>query len=261
MPTYVNKPVAGIDTVPRCPNDEGDSKRSDTMAAAFSVVVVTAAPMGMAAEAGGPIVKVDGREALLRSVELFLNRENVKQIQLVFQPDFLEQGKTKFGGHLSFSGVKVAGGGPAWLDQLVAASERLAGDASHVIVHDAARPVVPYTDIDQLMLEAEKHPVVALSSPVRSALVELDPHGGPVALRAAPEFAQLVTPLVYTRDRFLSMCKSRQEVHASELTLLKGSPLNVRVGGSGDAGIAKALLHMLPKKKASALGAFEEAQW
>jgi 2-C-methyl-D-erythritol 4-phosphate cytidylyltransferase len=231
------------------------------MAALFSVVVVTAAPAGMGAEAGGAIVKIDGREALLRSVELFLNRDNVKQIQLVFQTDFLEQGKSKFGGHLSFSGVKVAGAGPTWTDQLVAASQKLSSDATHVIVHDAARPVVPYTDIDQLMQAAEAHAVAGLSAPIRSLVVELDEHGGPLALRSPAEFAQLMTPLAYTRDKFLAVCKTRQDVHASEITLIRGSPLNVRVGGAGDAGVAKAFLNMLPKRKAPALGAFEEAQW
>ena len=48
----------------------------------FTAVILTAAPAGMAAEAGGAFVKIDGREALLRSVELFLNRENVSQVIL-----------------------------------------------------------------------------------------------------------------------------------------------------------------------------------
>ena len=68
----------------------------------FSVVVLTAAPPGQGAEAGGPFVKIDGREALLRSVELFLNRDNVKQISVVFQDDFLEEGRRKYGGHFGF---------------------------------------------------------------------------------------------------------------------------------------------------------------
>ena len=63
----------------------------------------------MAAESGGPFVKIDGREVLLKSVELFLNRDNVKQIQVVFDPDFLEEGRRKFGGHLGFAGAKVIG--------------------------------------------------------------------------------------------------------------------------------------------------------
>src|SRR5438874_2329781 len=104
------------------------------MPATFSVVVLTAAPPGMSAEAGGAYVKVDGRECLLRSVELFLNRDNVKQIQLVFLEDALEEGKRKFGGHLSFSDVKVLGAGPKWMDQIKAASAKVSADCSHVIV-------------------------------------------------------------------------------------------------------------------------------
>ena len=46
--------------------------------AVFSVLLLTAPPPGLSGEAGGSLVKIDGREALLRSVELFLNRENVK---------------------------------------------------------------------------------------------------------------------------------------------------------------------------------------
>ena len=39
--------------------------------ALFSVVIVTAPPPGQGAEAGGAFVKIDGREVILRSVELF----------------------------------------------------------------------------------------------------------------------------------------------------------------------------------------------
>src|SRR4051812_22848112 len=77
----------------------------------FSVLLLTAAPPGHAIEAGGAFVKVDGREALLRSAELFLNRPNIKQIQIVFVADGIEACKKKYGGHLSFSGIKVVPGG------------------------------------------------------------------------------------------------------------------------------------------------------
>src|SRR6185295_18225014 len=117
----------------------------------FSVIVVTAPPPGQAAEAGGPFVKIDGRESLLRCVEMFLNRENVKQIQIAFQPEAIEEAKRKYGGHLSFSGVKVVTAGPRIVDQLAAAAEKISEEATHVIVHDAARPAVPYSDIDDLL--------------------------------------------------------------------------------------------------------------
>jgi 2-C-methyl-D-erythritol 4-phosphate cytidylyltransferase len=230
--------------------------------AEFSVLVLTAPPPGQAGEPGGAFTKIDGREALLRSVELFLNRDNVKQVQLVVDPDQLEEAKRKYGAHLSFSGVKVLSGGPKWMDQVKAAKEKISADVSHVIVHDAARPIVAYSDIDNLMTEAEQHAAVALAAPARATLVETDEGGNPLAFHLPSSFMQLLTPQAYDRATFLGMAGTGQAVHPSKLTLIKGSPLNLRVGGSGDAGLAKALLGMLPKPKLKPPSSpFEEAQW
>ena len=228
----------------------------------FSVLVMTAPPPGMGAEAGGAYVKIDGREALLRSVELFLNRDNVKQIQLAVLPDLLEEAKRKYGAHLGFSGVKLFGAGPKWSDQLAAGADKLAPEATHVIVHDAARPAVPYSDVDAVMDAAAKHEAVVLASAVRSPLVEVDEGGNPLACRRASEFMYLLTPQVFARAKFEAVAKSGKELHASEAVLVKGSPLNVRVGGPGDERLAKAMLGMLPKPKLKAPSSpFEEAQW
>jgi 2-C-methyl-D-erythritol 4-phosphate cytidylyltransferase len=230
--------------------------------AVFSVIIVTAAPAGMAAEAGGAFVKIDGREILLRAVELFLNRDNVKQIQVVFNNDFLEEGKRKYGGHFGFSGVKVLGGGPRWIDQLAAAASGIKDEATHVLVHDAARPAVSYLDLESIMATADKHAIASLVTPSRSVLVEVDEGGNALAYRKPEEFMNLVTPQVFKKERFLEMTKSRTEPHPSEVTLIKGSPLNVRVGGGGDASMIKAMLNMLPKPKIKAPSSpFEEAQW
>ncbi len=228
----------------------------------FSVLILTAAPPGMGAEAGGAYVKIDGREALLRSVEMFLNRDNIKQIQVVFLADDAEEGKRKHGGHFGFSGVKVLTGGPRWIDQIVAAAEKITPEATHVIVHDAARPAVAYTDIDALLEQAAGAPVVALSTPLRTVLVEVDEGGNPVAIEMPTRFQQLLTPQSFDIKTFKEMAAKKSEPHASKFTLLKGSPLNVRVGGPGDASLVKAMIGMLPKPKPKgASNPFEEAQW
>lgn len=230
--------------------------------AVFSVLVMTAAPPGLAGEAGGAYVKIDGREALLRSVELFLNRENVKQIQLAVVPDMLEEAKRKFGAHLGFSGVKLISGGPRWIDQIKAAGDKIAPDATHIIVHDAARPAVAFSDIDALLEAAEKSEAVTLASPLRTPLVELDEGGGPVGYHLPASFMHLLTPQAYSKAKFAEMASGGKELHPSQVKLLKGSPLNVRLGGSGDATLVKAMLHMLPKPKIKPPSSpFEEAQW
>src|SRR5262245_48296374 len=104
------------------------------MAATFSVLLLTAAPRGHGSEAGGAFVKIDGRESLLRATELFLNRDNVKQIQVVFVSDLMEEAKKKYGGHLSLFGVKLVPAGATWPEQIAAGAEKIAADVSHVLI-------------------------------------------------------------------------------------------------------------------------------
>lgn len=228
----------------------------------FSVVVLTAAPAGMGAEAAGAYVKIDGREALLKSVELFLNRDNVKHVQVVFLPDEVDEAKRKYGGHFAFTGVKVTAGGPRWMDQIAAASEKIGETTTHVIIHDAARPAVAYTDIDALMEAAPTAAAIALSSPLRTPLVEIDEGGNPMAFELPTRFQQVLTPQVFSLATFKEMATKKAMPHASKFSLLKGSPLNVRVGGPGDAAMVKSMIGMLPKPKVKgSTNPFDEAQW
>jgi 2-C-methyl-D-erythritol 4-phosphate cytidylyltransferase len=239
-----------------------ESEFSEEIMATFSVVALTAPPPGQSAEAGGAYVKIDGRESLLRSVELFLNRDNVKQIQLVVTPEQLEEAKRKYGAHLGFSGVKLLSGGPKWMDQAALAAKTLSPDTTHVILHDAARPVVAYSDIDALMEEAQKHDAVVLTAPLRATLAEVDEGGNAMAYHTPGSFVQILTPTAFSKAKFLEMTASGRELHPSAVTLLKGSPLNIRVGVAGDERLAKAMLGMLPKPKMKpSSGPFEEAQW
>lgn len=228
----------------------------------FSVAILTAAPAGQASEAGGAFVKIDGREALLRSVELFLNRDPVKQIQVVVMADDLEEAKRKYGPHLSFSGVKLVSGGPKWSDQLKAISQKLSPEATHVVVHDAARPAVPYSDIDAMLEMAEKEDAIVLTAPVRCELIQVDDSGHPLHHWRADDFVQLLTPQIFSKKKFAELLEHGEASAAVHAKLLKGSPLNIRIRGAGDASLVKTMLGLLPKPKMKPPSSpFEEAQW
>ncbi len=229
----------------------------------LSVVIVTAPPFVPGADASASLNRIDGREALLRSVELFLNKDEIKQIQLVVPQSALEEVKRKHGAHLAFSGVAVSGAAAKFGDQLAAAAEKLSADATHVIVHDAARCAVAYTDLEAIFKAAErKSPAVALSIPLRSGLVQLDEGGNPVGLASPKDYTQIATPLLFTREKFNELASAKREPHASELTLIEGSPLNIRLSTPGDASLVKAMLNILPKPKVRGpLSPFDEAQW
>jgi 2-C-methyl-D-erythritol 4-phosphate cytidylyltransferase len=227
----------------------------------FAVIVLTAPPQGLAHLGTGGFDKVGGRECLLRSVELFVNRDNVVQILLGVDTTDAAKVKERFGPNLSFSGVKLAVGGPRWVDQVAAAAPLLSPEATHVILHDAARPVVPFRDIESLMVAAADHPAVALAKRAEATLVETDDGGQPVASHLPTAFRQLLTPQAFDRATFEEMARSKAEVHPSKLTLLDGAAMNVRACGPGPVAIANALVALLPKPKVKSAGPFDEAQW
>jgi 2-C-methyl-D-erythritol 4-phosphate cytidylyltransferase len=227
-----------------------------------SVLVLTALPPGVSGDSHAATVKIDGREALLKSVELFLNRPDIRQVQLVVAPDSLEDYKRRFGAHLSFSGVKIISGGPRWIDQIAAAVEKIPEETTHVLIHDAARPAVPSMDIDALLEAAEKNPIVVLTAPLWAALLEVDEGFGAAAWAPASRFVMLLTPQVFRKDKFQEMAKTKAEPHPSTLTLVRGSGMNIRVSSGADAGLVKSMIAMLPKAKVRPPNSpFEEAQW
>jgi 2-C-methyl-D-erythritol 4-phosphate cytidylyltransferase len=228
----------------------------------FSVVILTAIPTSLGADGAGAFVKVDGRECLLRSADLFFNRDAVKQIHLVVAADKFEESKRKFGDHLSFSGAKLISGPAQWMDQLATASEKISPDATHVIIHDAARPAVAYTDLDVLLDEAEKHPIAVMTTPVRGGIIETEESGKPIAIRSGQRFQNIVTPWALRKDKFMELAKTKRDPAANEMWLIRSSSLNIRVVSAADATLAKSMLAMLPKPKVRAAdNPFEEAQW
>jgi hypothetical protein len=83
-----------------------------------------------------------------------------------------------------------------------------------------------------------------------------------MAYHFSSRFMNVLTPQVYSREKYLEMATTQREIHPSASTLLKASDLNLRVRGPGDAGLAKTMLNMLPKAKVKPPSSpFEEAQW
>jgi 2-C-methyl-D-erythritol 4-phosphate cytidylyltransferase len=222
-----------------------------------TVVVVVTAPLAGPLD-DAPLIKAEGRESLLRAVELFVNRDGVSRVLLVVPPSRAEEYKRKVGGHLSFMGVRIVTGGETFVEQLAAARPQVEAGTTHVLVHDAARPAVPYTDLDALTAAAARHPVVALAVPTTGPLLRVGSVPGP-AQWSTDRVAQIVTPVAFTLAAI-------DEVVAtgglpSSLQWIEASPLNVRCG-QASPGMVKAMIGLLPKPKVKAPSSpFEEAQW
>lgn len=102
-----------------------------------------------------------GRSLLLRTVELFTKRDEVTSIVVAAPPDDLDGFREKYGAPLSFHGVRIVPGGRVerW-ETVKLALAAVPDDATHVAVHDAARPGASDELIDRVLEAAKVHPAV-----------------------------------------------------------------------------------------------------
>ncbi len=104
-----------------------------------------------------------GRPVLQRTVELFANLDAVGTIIVAgpAAPEAWSEFKTRYGDKLGLLGVKLCPGGKTHRYETVKAALALVpDDATHIAVHDAARPCTPPELLDRLIDAAEKYPAV-----------------------------------------------------------------------------------------------------
>lgn len=141
----------------------------------FAVILPAAGQGDRYAQAGGKRAKLEeqlaGRTVLLRAVELFSSRADVKQIIIAVDPDQLDTFNFKWGDKLNFLGVKIVPGGKTerW-ETVLNALAAVDDDITHVAVHDAARPVTAAQCIDDVFTTSEKHPAVIPGIPINHTI-------------------------------------------------------------------------------------------
>ena len=108
-----------------------------------------------------------GRPLLLRTVEFFTKREEVKEIVVVGPPATLDEFTANFGPALSFHGVTIVAGSKQERWQSVQlAIKSISDDVDRIIVHDAARPALSDGLFDRLALASATFNAVAAAMPI-----------------------------------------------------------------------------------------------
>jgi 2-C-methyl-D-erythritol 4-phosphate cytidylyltransferase len=108
-----------------------------------------------------------GRPVLLRTVEAFARRNEVGGVLVAAPPDSFQEFRERFGATLGFHGATVVEGGRAerW-ETVRKALAHVPESATHVAVHDAARPAVPDDLLDRVFEAAATLPAVVPAIPV-----------------------------------------------------------------------------------------------
>jgi 2-C-methyl-D-erythritol 4-phosphate cytidylyltransferase len=244
--------------------------------AKISVIVVAA---GKGKRFGGTekkcLAKVDGQPMFLRSLQLFINREDVAETILVVSPSDEGVIKEKFGANLGFLGVKVATGGAERCDSVSNGLARVSADAEYIAIHDAARPCTSVDMLDRVFAEAVKTGAAILAAPLRGTIKRASGAGVVDETVSREGLWEAQTPQVFKRDVLLEAYAKRGDFQGeptddAQLVEFTGHPVhlvesdlsNLKVTAQGDIALANAIIKSRPAPKPKGfLRPFEEAQW
>lgn len=207
-----------------------------------------------------PFVELKGRAIWLRSAELFINRDDVVQMLVVVSPDDMEWFKEKFRPNLAFMNVELVAGGKERADSVGNALSQVREEADFVAVHDAARPLLVKEWIDRVFAQAEKTGAAIPAVPVTSTLKRVSRDKTIRETVARDELWQAQTPQVFRRELLMEAYAHRPAAPMTDeaqlveqighpVSIVEGSPMNLKITTHDDFRMAQALVDALPKAK------------
>ena len=216
--------------------------------------------------------RLKDRPVFVRSLELFVNRKDVCQVQLVVAAEDMETMKTRYAANIGFMGVKVVAGGATRTESVRNALATVVGEADFICVHDAVRPCVSVLWIDEVFAAAEKTGAAILARPVHGTLKRV---GEGRTIRQTVEREGLweaQTPQVFRKELLQRAYKQAAgsasddaalvEALGQAVTVVPGDQRNVKITTRRDLSLAAAVVDSLPRPKLSKpAGPFAEAQW
>lgn len=138
----------------------------------FGGLGVDQGPLGSGAALTKIELLLDSRPVFMHALSAFCGRADVVQVILAVAPDRLDDFNDRYGERLDDLGVTRVAGGTADRWQTVAKALAHVDDAAtHVAVHDAARPLVSQDLIDRVFAAAARFDAVVPGLPVPDTLV------------------------------------------------------------------------------------------
>jgi 2-C-methyl-D-erythritol 4-phosphate cytidylyltransferase len=207
-----------------------------------------------------PYAMLGGRAVWLHSAERFLNRDDVVQTILVIARDDREYFNFKFSSNVAILGIDVVEGGAERSDSVENALARVKADADFVCVHDAARPCLANQWVDKIFQAAERFGAAIFAVPVAGTLKRA---GGDRTIQetvSRQDLWEAQTPQVFRRELLLEAYAKREGFQATDdaqlverlghaVTLVPGSPINLKIATKEDLRLAEQAVKALPKPK------------
>jgi len=151
-------------------------------------------------------------------------------------------------------------GGTERQDSVAAALARVKSEAEYIAIHDAARPCIVDEWIDAVFAAAVKSGAAILACPVTGTLKRAAGDQTISETVTREHLWEAQTPQVFARQMLLDAYARRSSPAATDdaqlverlgrkVTIVPGSPMNLKITTKEDLRIASALLKILPKPK------------
>ncbi|MFM8951536.1 MAG: 2-C-methyl-D-erythritol 4-phosphate cytidylyltransferase [Planctomycetaceae bacterium] len=207
-----------------------------------------------------PFAPLAGRPVWLHSAEKFIDRPDVKQVVVVVSPEDRASFREKFGANLAFMGITLAEGGAQRADSVRNGLEKLGPEIDMVAIHDAARPCIASAWIDRVFEAGVRTGAAILATPVVGTLKRVGPDHTITGTVDRTGLWEAQTPQVFARDLLTRAFAAKHDpAHTDEaqlvealghrVTVVPGSPINLKITSREDLRLAEQALKALPTPK------------
>lgn len=216
-----------------------------------------------------PFAPLAGKAVWLHSAEKFLSRKDVEQLIVVVSDEDREEFDRKYSANVAILGVTVCPGGSERADSIQNALEQVPESVDLVAVHDAARPCLADKWIDEVFDVALKSSAAILAAPVSSTLKRATDARTIEATVDRRNLWAAQTPQVFRRELLVRAYSQRDgkavtddaslvEKLGEPVSIVPGSPLNIKITDRDDLRLAEQILKVLPKPKGPAGNPFAD---
>ena len=220
-------------------------------------------------------VDVAGRAVFLRSVEIFADRSDVKQILLGISPQDEELVNVKWGPNLKFFDTKIFLGGDERFDTVNKGIELVKDNIGLIAVHDACRCCVTAELIDEVITAAAEKGAAIPACPVTATIKEVQDS---TIIRTVDRdnLYEAQTPQVVAVEMLKRAYENLKNLEQSKISddaqliealgdkvaIVEADSSNIKITRQSDIAIAEAILKSRPKLMPKGpAGPYIEAQW
>lgn len=206
-----------------------------------------------------PFAPLDGRAVWLHSAERFVNRGDVCQTIVIIAEEDREEFERRFAANTMILGIQMCVGGKERIDSIANGLAKVNAEADFVAIHDAARPCVAEKWVDQVFAAAEKSGAAILATPIHDTLKRMGNASSVAQTVDRTGLWAAQTPQVFRRELLIEAYAKRKgpatddaqlvEQLGNPVTIVQGSPLNVKITTKEDLRLAEQILKVLPKPK------------